>query len=241
MLNPDNKSRNCKLNSNWLPMRNKTGISIFIALLACVAMSCKKMDADLPPDKGEPALINVINTTADTVNVFQNGNRFNTTSSFYPGGSLGYLQVLAGEHLYQVKRAGTPNVLVSLPLALDTGRAYSFFIAGSSADRVFLINDVFLANDDVEIRFVNASPDRKFDIKIAGNFVFNNRDFGSATNFVKMTAGVNKYEVYQAGGTTLIAQGNLNLVAKRVYTLYTKGTAAGTGDSAFGLKLIPNR
>lgn len=240
MLNPDNKSHNCKLNSFGYLMTNRTGILLMLAFVAGF-LSCKKMNSDLPPDTGEPALMNVINTTADTLNIFQNGNRFNYTSSFYPGGSLGYLQVLAGLHQYQIKKAGTPNVLVSLPMDLDTGRAYSFFIAGNSADRVFLTNDVFLASNDVEIRFVNASPGTNFDIKIAGNFSFNNRAFQSATDFVKMTAGVNRYELYEAGGTTPVAQGNLNLAEGRVYTLYTKGAATGTGDSAFGVRIIANR
>lgn len=222
-------------------MRNRTGILILIALLACIVFSCKKMDGDLPPDTGKPALMNVINATADTLNTFQNGTRFNYTSSFYPGGSLGYLQVLAGTHQYQIKKAGTPNVLVDLPLALDTGRAYSFFIAGNTPDKVFLAEDVFLASNDVEIRFVNASPGLNFDIKIAGNFSYSNRTFKSATGFVKMTEGKNHYELYEAGNPVPIAQGDLTLAAARVYTLYTKGAKTGTGDNAFGVRLIANR
>jgi hypothetical protein len=241
LLNPDNKSRNCKLNSNWLNMTNRTSILVLIALLTCVMFSCKKMDADLPPDIGDPAQLNVINTTADTLNIFQNGTRFNATSSFYPGGSLGYLEILAGEQQYQLKKAGTPNVLVSLPLQLDSGKVYSLFIAGNTADRLFLTNDIFLSNNDVQIRFVNASPDLSFDIKIAGNFSFTNRNFKSATDFVKMTAGKNHYELYQPGNSTPFRQGDLNLSAGRVYTLYTKGTLAGIGDNAFGVKIIANR
>ncbi len=221
-------------------MKKLHGLLVLITLLACFA-SCKQIDADLPPVLPPTSVINVVNATADTINTFQNGTRFNATSSFYPGGSLGYLAVTAGEQQYQIKKAGTPNVLLSLPLTLDTDKAYSFFIAGNSADRAFLINDVFLANNDVEIRFVNASPDRSFDIKIADNFSFANRAFKSATNFVTMTAGKNRYELYEAGGSTILAQGDLTLTAGRVYTFYTKGTATGTGEGAFGVKLIANR
>ena len=197
--------------------------------------------ADLPPDKGEPALMNVINADADTINTFQNGTRFNNLSSFYPGGSLGYLTVLAGTHQYQIKKAGTPNVLLDIPLTLTANRAYSFFIAGNSPDRVFLTNDVFLASNDVEIRFVNASPGLAFDIKIADNFNFSNVAFKAATGFVKMTAGDNNYSVYQAGNPDPIATGKVTLVAGRVYTLFAKGSVTGTGDRAFGLRLLPNR
>jgi len=222
-------------------MTNRTGILILITLLACTVFSCKKMDGDLPPDKGEPALMNVINATADTLNIFQNGTRFNYTSSFYPGGSLGYLEVLAGTHQYQLKKAGTPNVLLGLPMELDTGRAYSFFIAGNSPDRVFLTNDIFLASNDVEIRFVNASPGLSFNIKIATNFNYTNRTFKSVTDFVKMTEGKNHYELYQAGNPVPVAAGDLTLTAGHVYTLLTKGIANGTGNSAPGLILIVNR
>jgi hypothetical protein len=148
---------------------------------------------------------------------------------------------LAGTHQYQIKKAGTPNVLVNLPLDLDTGRAYSFFIAGNTADRVFLTNDVFLASSDVEIRFANASPGMDFDIKIAGNFNYSNRTFKSVTDFMKMTAGKNRYELYETGNPVPIAQGDLTLAEGRVYTLYTKGEKNGTGENAFGVRLIANR
>ena len=222
-------------------MKNKTGILLLITLLAGMLFSCKKMDGDLPPETGDAALMNVINATADTLNIFQNGTRFNYTSSFYPGGSLGYLNVLAGEHQYQIKKDGTPNVLLSLPLQLDSGKIYSFFIAGNTADRVFLTNDIILANNDVRIRFVNASPGINIDIKIAGNFNYSNRTFKSVTDFVKMTAGKNHYEVYQTGNPIPLKTGDITLAESRVYTLFTKGTVAGTGDSAFDVKLVANR
>ena len=221
-------------------MKKLPGLLALITLLACFT-ACKKMAADLPPALPATSAINVVNATADTINTFQNGTRFNITSSFYPGGSLGYVEVVAGEQQYQIKKAGTPIVLLSLPLTLDTNKAYSFFIAGNSAERAFLINDVFLANNDVEIRFVNASPDRSFDIKIADNFNFSNKAFKSATQFVKMTAGKVRYEIYKTGETTAVLSGDITLATNRVYTLFTKGTATGTGDAAFGVKLIANR
>ena len=222
-------------------MRNRTGILILIALFACILYSCKKINADLPPEVGDVASMNVVNATVDTINTFQNGTRFNYSSSFYPGGSLGYLTVLSGDHQYQIKKAGSPNVLVNLPLQLDSGNRYSFFIAGAAADRVFLTKDVFLGNNDVEIRFVNTSPDMSFDIKIAGSFDYNNLAFKSVTDFVKMTAGKNKYEIYQTGNPVPLKTGELTLAAGGVYTLFTKGTLTGTGENAFDVRLITNR
>jgi len=212
-----------------------------IALLAGMLFSCKKMDGDLPPETGDAAAMNVVNATADTLNIFQNGTRFNYTSSFYPGGSLGYLQVLAGEHQYQIKKAGTPNALLSLPLQLDSAKIYSFFIAGNTADRVFLTNDVFLANDDIEVRFVNTTPGMTFDIKIGANFSYSKRTFKSVTDFVKMTTGKNHYEIYETGNPVALKTGDLTLANNRVYTLFTKGTVTGTGENAFDIKLIINR
>ena len=188
-----------------------------------------------------PSAMNVVNATADTLNIFQNGNRFNYSSSFYPGGSLGYLRVLAGGHQYQLKKDGKPDVLLSLPMALDTAGVYSFFITGNTTDRVFLTKDVFLANNDIEIRFVNSTPGKRFDIKIGSNFSYGNLGFKTVTSFVKMTAGKNHYELYETGNPVPIAQGDLTLAAQRVYTLFTKGTSAGTGDNALGVKLITNR
>jgi len=222
-------------------MTNKTGILILTLLLACLAFSCKKMNADYPPDTGKPALINVVNATADTLNIFQNGNRFNYTSAFYPGGSLGYLQVLAGDQQYQLKKDGTPNVLLNLPMKLDTLGVYSFFIAGTTGDRVFLTKDVFLANNDIEIRFVNTTPGKSFDIKVGSGFTGSSIAFKTATAFVKMTVGKNHYQLFESGNPVAIVEGDITLADQRVYTLFTKGAINGTGDNALSVKLITNR
>ena len=81
--------------------------------------------------------VNVINAGADTLNFYQNGTRINNLSSFYPGGSLGYLAVTAGTQNYQFKKAGHPDALIDLPLTLAAKKQYSLFVAGQSADKVF--------------------------------------------------------------------------------------------------------
>lgn len=211
-------------------------------LLAGVYSSCNKTNGDLPPEPIVSAYINVVNAGADTINVFQNGSRINNTTSFYPNGSAGYLEVAAGLQQYQIKKAGSPDVVASLPLTLDSARAYSFFIAGLSDDKTFLINDLVPNSaENVYIRYVNASPGGNFDVKIGSSFSAADIAFKGATAFIKVSSGKNTLNIYPAGTLTPVSTGTLTLEDGKVYTLFTKGAAGGTGNGAFGARLIINK
>jgi len=61
----------------------------------------------------------------------------------------------------QFKSFGSPVVLMSLALTLDTGKTYSLFVAGRSPNLTFSTIDTLVADTGnlATIRFVNASPD----------------------------------------------------------------------------------
>src|ERR1700743_611236 len=96
-------------------MNNRCLILFFIAASMGLA-SCKNNDNVFP--KKVTTQINVVNASADTLNIFLNGTRQNNNSSLFPGGQSFYLNVPAGMLNYQFKKAGASAVLFGVPLTL---------------------------------------------------------------------------------------------------------------------------
>ena len=217
---------------------------IIVAAASCLA-SCKKNANDKPDAASDVSSLNVINATFNDVNVYQNGNRINQTSTYYPGGTLGYLSVKSGTQNYAAKINGTSNELFNIPMTLSKDSIYSFYVAGTTADQVFKTTDV-LASDTgtspmAKIRLVNASPDGgnlvwHFEAKV-NNTTFDTvklRDvaFKTTSDFLLVKPGVHNMALYANGSLTQTARDTVELVGGKVYTYYgfgNKTTGLGTG------------
>src|SRR5476649_2415028 len=121
---------------------NSRALILVFAGLVIGLLSCKKGNGDVLAAI-QTTNLNVVNASADTLNFYGDGTRVNNGSNLYPDGSLGYLTVTSGAQSYQFKKAGNPNALVDVPLILDAStlnlqKLYSLFIAGETADKVFL-------------------------------------------------------------------------------------------------------
>jgi len=214
---------------------------LLIAVITGFA-SCKEKDTVPPLDKNPPEVITV-NTTTDTINIYQNNVRQNNTSNIYPDGATGYLSFLRGTQNFQIRRTGTTDVLFTKAIAIDSATNYTFFVAGTTADKFFTtIDPIEAAFDTVEndntdtrsvIRIVNASyASGPLNVTLA---------FGTATPFMKFNAANSQQlKIYLSNSgaqfdTTLVFQTGL------IYTLYTKGSPTGTGNTAFGIGLTTNQ
>lgn len=226
-------------------MNIKVKALLIIAAAASCLASCKKNANDKPDAASDVSSLNVINATFNDVNVYQNGNRINQTSTYYPGGTLGYLGVRSGTQNYAAKINGTSNELFSLPLTLSKDSIYSFYVAGGTTDQVFKTTDV-LASDTgaspmAKIRLVNASADGgnfvlHFESKV-NNVTFDTvklRDVGFKTTseFLLVKPGIHNMALYANGELTAVAKDTVLLTGGRVYTYYgfgNKTTGLGTG------------
>jgi hypothetical protein len=216
---------------------------IIVLILALGLAACKKND-DIPSeDEGLVTNLNVVNADSDTLNFYINGTRINNTSSLYPLGSSGYIGVPYGQQDYQFKKLGSPVVLFTLPLMLDTSKNYSLFVAGNATDKVFLTVDEIKASTTVaRIRFAHTSPDAgAIDVTVGDTVKFLARAFKTATSFVNVNAGIKRIRIYKAGTSTLLSDETKTLVTGNVYTLFTKGQLGGNGDAKFGTGLSVNR
>ena len=216
---------------------------IIVLLLALGLAACKKND-DIPSEEeGLTTSLNVVNADTDTLNFYINGTRINTTSSLYPLGSTDYIAAPYGEQTYQFKKLGSPVVLFTLPLTLDTGENYSLFIAGNATDKVFLTVDKIEASTKVaRVRFAHTSPDAgAIDVTVGDTVKFLARTFKTATSFVNVNAGNKRIRIYKAGTSTLLSDETKTLETNNVYTLFSKGQPGGKGDAKFGTGLNVNQ
>jgi Domain of unknown function (DUF4397) len=215
---------------------------LLITILAFGLASCKKTDD--PPAAVQTTNLNVINASTDTLNYYLNGTRVNNASSIYPLGSSGYIGVAIGQQNYQFKSPRSPVVLMSLTLALDTGKTYSLYVAGRSADLTFSTIDTLEADTGnfATIRFVNASSDAgKLDVMVGDTVKFKSRAFKTSTVFLPVIAGNKHIRIYQSGSVSPKIDETRTLIAGKVYTLFTKGSLKGTGTAALGTGLVVNK
>jgi hypothetical protein len=226
---------------------------LLIAVITGFA-SCKGKDTVPPLDKNPPEVVTV-NTTTDTINIYQNNIRQNNTSSIYPGGATTYLPFLRGTQNYQFRRTGTTDVLFTKAVTIDSATNYTFFVAGTTADKFFTTIDKLtaaydtVANDNTftisAIRIVNASYDSgPLNVTFGTGDTVNvkNLAFGTATPFMKFNASRNQeVKVYLSNSSKAQLDTTIAFQTGLIYTLYTKGSPTGTGNSAFSIGLTTNQ
>ncbi|QEM05718.1 DUF4397 domain-containing protein [Mucilaginibacter rubeus] len=225
-------------------MNIKVKVLLLIAAAGCFA-SCKKNNDKPDVVDSSTSSLNVINATFNNVNVYLNGTRVNNTTTFYPGGTLGYITVKAGTQNYSVKLDGpnNPNPLFSLPLTLSKDSVYSFYIAGNSTDQVFKTTDIIAADTNkvpsAKIRFVNASPDAgNISVHFEGTTAALDTEkvkdlaFKGTSTFYLVTPGEHNMALHSAAFSGTIVRDTVQLVGGKVYTYYgfgNKSTGLATG------------
>jgi len=220
------------------------------ALLIIIAItgyltSCKKNNDKPDAVDSSTSTLNVINATFNNVNVYLNGIRVNNTTTFYPGGTLGYFSIKAGTQNYSVKLDGpnNPNPLFSLPLTLSKDSVYSFYIGGNSTDQVFKTTDVLVADTGsspkAKIRFVNASPDAgNISVHFEGTTAALDTEkvkdlaFKGTSTFYLVAPGEHNMAMHSAAFPGTIVRDTVSLTAGKIYTYYgfgNKSTGLATG------------
>ncbi|GAA4096651.1 DUF4397 domain-containing protein [Mucilaginibacter panaciglaebae] len=184
--------------------------------------------------------ITLINASSDTLNVYENGARINNGSTLLPSGQYRNLEIIAGNQHYQFKKAGNPNALFDIGLNFDFSSSYTLFVAGQSADKVFVLKDT--VNRDTlrsaYVRYINASPDAgNIDFTIGSLPTLKSLSFKSATSFLSVPAGKVFYSMVK-DGTDTIAAGTLTFNSGVAYNLFTKGLVNGKGTNALGARVL---
>jgi hypothetical protein len=230
-------------------MNTRIKVLFFIAAAGACWASCKKSN-DAPASASTvTALVDVVNVSNANVNFYINGTRFNNTSTFYPGGTLGYVTVPAGTKNYSFKVDGASTPFYNKPFQADSATDHTIYIASQNSDDVFSTLDTLVLDTAsaikatyARVRFVNASAS-------AGNMSFVLRGpkidtpwrpdvaYKAATDFTRIKQGVHYIGIYRAAYPTLPKIDTVTLTAGKIYTFYGYGTAlpAGNGGILVGL------
>lgn len=218
-----------------------------MAVAAGCLASCKKNNDKPDAVDSSTTSLNVINATFNNINVYLNGTRINNTTTFYSGGTLGYISVKAGTQNYSVKLDGpnNPNPLFSLPLTLSKDSIYSFYVAGNTVDQVFKTTDVLVADTGktpmAKIRFVNASSDAgNISVHFEGTTAaldtetVKNLGFKGTSTFYLVAPGEHNMALHSAALPTTVVRDTVTLTGGKVYTYYGYGNkSAGLATGLF--------
>ena len=228
-------------------------LTILLVAVTTVLLSCNKKNNDLvAPLDINPPLVNTINATTDTINIYQNGIRQNNLSSIYPGGATSYLAFINGTQTFSIKRTNSTNVLLSQPYTIHSTQFYSIFVAGTSSGDMFLTTDAIDTAESVVdttetlgmVRFVNASINSgALNVTVGTGDTVNihNINYGTATAFMPFNAShTQEVKVFLGNSSTPKIDSVFTFQVGSIYTLYTRGSLTGTGNNAFAISLAVN-
>jgi hypothetical protein len=213
--------------------------ALFFIIAITVLASCKSNDNVFT--KKVSTAINVVNASADNINFYVNGTRQNNSSALTPGGQTFYLTVPAGAQNFQIKKDGSPDYLISIPLNLKDSLYHSLYIAGESLDKTLVTIDTLIVDTNkVQLRFVHTTPGAGiFDVKIGDTLKFRSA-FKTSSSFLSVGSGLKEIKVFETGSSTPKIDTIVSMSPNKGYTIFTKGTLTGTGGSKFSLGVALN-
>lgn len=229
---------------------------MFVIILLVGLASCKKKYDDAPTIASKVAL-DFLNTSTDTINIYQNGSRLNTTSAILPGYFTGYYPVPEGQQIFEIRKpfnvnTGVVQNLFSITLPADTNFYHTLFVTDGKVEDAFRTTDNF-QTDTVKatrdstcfIRLVNSSPGSGPLVMQYGSVTISNGlPFKSYTDFTKVSTtkdasvtGLVALKIFNAGSSAPFYTDSVSLNAGTNYTVYTLGTPGPTG---FNIGFKPN-
>jgi len=232
-------------------MNTRIKVLFFIAAAGACWASCKKSN-DAPASASTvTALVDVVNVSNANVNFYINGTRFNNTSTFYPGGTLGYVTVPAGTKNYSFKVDGASTPFYNKPFQADSAAGYTIYVAAQTSDDVFSSHDTWIPDTGTnltkyaQIRYVNASASTgNMTFVLRGGTTdsaqFSNVAYKTTTNFIRITKGVHYIGIYRAAYPTVPKVDTVTLSAGNIYTFYGYGTALPAGNQGVLAGLFNN-
>jgi hypothetical protein len=206
-------------------------------LISFLLTSCLKTDNSTynPPT----ALLSFIQASPDEspLDFYLNSNKVNL-GSLYFGDNIDYVSAFAGARTAYFYNSGTTTPILSTPITLNQGTAYSLFLTGkSTSPGVLLLTDTLNkpSTSNASVRFVDLSPDAPaVDLAVQGGAVLApNKSYKGYSSFVPLPAQSNyTFVVRQAGTSTVLATlSNVPMVSGTVYTIWFGGLVASTNNN----------
>lgn len=219
--------------------------ALTLPVLALTLTGCSD-DDDNPVAPAQQARVMAVHASPDAPAVdLLVDNAVAGTGLAYPN-NTGYANVTAGTRNVKVNVTGTSNTVINADLALAAGTTYTVFANGpvASIGALVVTDDLTApAAGKAHVRFVHLSPDAPaVDVAVAGGpVVFADQSFRDFTAFTPVDAGTYDLEVRLAGTATVaLAVPDVTLQAGKIYTVFARGFASGSGAQALGAQIIVN-
>jgi len=224
----------------------KALVTVSALAIALVAVGCGKDDNPTGPQVSQ-ARVMVVHASPDApgVDLLVDNVKVNSAALTFPS-NTGYLAVSAGNRNIKVNAAGTNISVINANLDLSADVSYSVFatnVLSSITPLVVQDNLAAPASGKAHVRFMHLSPNAPaVDITLTdGTVVFANRAFGEYTAFTPLDAGTYNLQVRLAGTSTVVLNlPDIAVANGKIYTVFARGLAGGSGDQALSAQIIAN-
>lgn len=213
---------------------------LFIAVIAL--SSCTETPAPTPKSK---VIVTHASFDAPGVDLLVDGTVINTSALTYPN-NTGYVELNAGTRNIKVNAAGTSTTVINADINFEENKNYSLFACNTLAAIEAVLTEDNLgapASGNAHVRFFHLSPDAPaVDVAVdGGSVVFSNFTFKQVSAFTPLPAGAYDLEVRLAGTSTVALDlAPITLDNGKIYTVFAKGSVAGSGATALGAEIIVN-
>jgi hypothetical protein len=241
---PSGSLRNTRFEEHT--MRTVHRFALAALALPLLALTACSDDDDNPTAPATQARVMAVHASPDAPAVdLLVDNAVVGTGLAYPNHTA-YLNVTAGTRNVKVNVSGTSTSVIDANLPVTGGAIYSVFATGAAASIEPLVVPDDLATPaagKAHVRFVHLSPDAPaVDVAVAGGAVlFADQSFREYTAFTPVDAGTYDLEVRLAGTPTVaLAVPDVTVQAGKIYTVFARGFASGSGAQALGAQIIVN-
>ena len=158
----------------------------------------------------------------------------------------GYFEVSGGLRNFKVNVTGTSTSVIDANIDFIKNKIYSIFAVDSIAKiQTLLIEDDLStpAAGNAHVRFIHLSPNAPaVDITTTtGAVVFGNKSFKEYTDFTPLAAGSYDLQVRLQGTDTVVLElPGINLQDGKIYTVFARGFAGGSGAQEINVEIIVN-
>ncbi|MCR4417314.1 MAG: DUF4397 domain-containing protein [Ignavibacteria bacterium] len=156
-----------------------------------------------------------------------------------------YFDLNPGLHEIKISRISETDALLKDTIKLDSNKFYSINFVGSG-------NKIKLKT--IEIKQLNPQPDYALvrfihgfdeidsvDIAIynqSDNFLFTGINYTDATDFLRISPGTSKVNVFESGFEKLIFTSTINLEANKIYSIYVSGNISALDSTALNANIL---
>lgn len=217
-----------------------------LGLVATIAMVGCGGDSPTPVTPTPTARVMAVHASPDApaLDLLVDGSSVASGLAF--PNNTGYLTLEVGVRNVKVNVAGTTTTVISASVPVAGGLSYSVFACDSFAiiGAVVLVDDLTTpAAGKARVRFIHLSPDAPaVDVAVQGGPVLlPNIAFKGSASVAGLDAGIYGLEVRLAGtGTVVLSLPGITLQAAKIYTVFLRGFAGGSGPQALGAQIIVN-